>query len=189
MTATSSAPLEDGSARGHCLAVSWQRRWQSWLSNARVDVEPLVGSLIQWALHNWRESGKALHRALDTTMVWNRYGVVVVSIVMHGRAIPLVWRTFKHPGASISAEISISMLQKGGLRFRRGPWGGEVSENNRQVGSSTAGVDALRGTELCMSSWWKKSGAEPRPSHNVPCPDLRHQWQASGLVACRTEQR
>ena len=97
---------------GHCLAASWQRRCQRWLSNARVDVEPLFGSLIQWALQHWRESGKALHLALDTTMLWNRYCVVVVSIVTHGRAIPLVWRTLEHPSASISAEISISILQK-----------------------------------------------------------------------------
>jgi hypothetical protein len=29
---------------GHCLAASWQRRCQRWLSNARDDVEPLFGS-------------------------------------------------------------------------------------------------------------------------------------------------
>jgi len=28
---------------GHCLAASWQRRCQRWLSNARVDAVPLFG--------------------------------------------------------------------------------------------------------------------------------------------------
>jgi len=97
---------------GYCLAASWQRRCQRWLSNARIDVETLYGSLIHWALQHWQDSGQALHLALDTTMLWNRYCVVVVSIVAHGRAIPLVWRTLEHPSASISAEISIAMLQK-----------------------------------------------------------------------------
>jgi hypothetical protein len=97
---------------GHCLAASWQRCCQRWLSNVWVDVEPFFGSLIRWALHHWQESGQALHLALDTTMLWNRYCVVVVSIVVHGRAIPLVWRTLEDPSASISAEISIAMLQK-----------------------------------------------------------------------------
>jgi hypothetical protein len=59
-----------------------------------------------------RESGKALHLALDTTMLCNRTCVVVVSIVVHDRAIPLVWRTLEHPSARISAELSIAMLQQ-----------------------------------------------------------------------------
>jgi hypothetical protein len=59
-----------------------------------------------------RESGKALHLALDTTMLCKRTCVVVVSIVAHSRAIPLVWRTLETPSASISAEISIAMLQQ-----------------------------------------------------------------------------
>jgi hypothetical protein len=33
--------------------------------------------------------GQSLHLALDTTMLWNRCCVVVLSVVAHGRAIPL----------------------------------------------------------------------------------------------------
>jgi hypothetical protein len=97
---------------GYCLAASWQRRCQRWLSNARIDVEPLFGSLIHWALQYWKKPGQPLHLALDTTLLWNRYCIVMVSIVAHGRAIPLVWRTLEHSSASISAELSIAMLQK-----------------------------------------------------------------------------
>jgi hypothetical protein len=64
---------------GHCLAASWQRRCQRWLSNGRVDVELLFGFLTQWALHNWCESGKALHLALGTTMLWRCFGIVTAS--------------------------------------------------------------------------------------------------------------
>jgi hypothetical protein len=53
-----------------------------------------------------------LRLALDTSMLWNRYCIVYLSIVVHGRAIPLVWRTLVHSSASISAEISIEMLKK-----------------------------------------------------------------------------
>ncbi|MCP9824256.1 hypothetical protein [Synechococcus sp. EJ6-Ellesmere] len=31
---------------GHCLAASWQRRCQRWLSNSRIDDGALYGSLI-----------------------------------------------------------------------------------------------------------------------------------------------
>ena len=97
---------------GHCLAASWQRRCQRWLSNSRVDPESLYGPLILWAIQGWQNPGKALHLALDTTMLWNRICVVVLSVVCHGRAIPLLWQTLEHPSASVSATVSIGLLDK-----------------------------------------------------------------------------
>lgn len=97
---------------GHCLAASWQRRCRRWLSNVRIDVESIYGPLILWALQERQKPGQALHLALDTTMLWNRCCVVVLSMVSHGRAIPLLWRTLEHPSASVSAEVSIALLEK-----------------------------------------------------------------------------
>ena len=97
---------------GNCLAASWQRRCQRWLSNARIDVEALYGPLVLWALQHWQKPGQTLHLALDTTMLWNRCCVVVLSVVCHGRAIPLLWRTLEHPSASVSASVSIALLEK-----------------------------------------------------------------------------
>ena len=96
----------------HCLAASWQRRCQRWLANGRIDVETLYWPLILWAIQHWQNSGQALHLALDTTMLWNRFCVVVVSVVAHGRAIPLLWQTLEHPSASVSASVSITLLEK-----------------------------------------------------------------------------
>jgi hypothetical protein len=96
----------------HCLAASWQRRCQRWLSNRRIDVEALYGPLILWAIEHWQNPGHTLHLALDTTMLWNRFCVVVVSVVAHGRAIPLLWQTLEHPSASVSASVSIALLEK-----------------------------------------------------------------------------
>jgi hypothetical protein len=97
---------------GHCLAASWQRRAQRWLSNARIDGEALYGPLVLWALQHWHKPDQHMHLALDTTMLWNRCCVVMLSVVAHGRAIPLLWRTLEHPSASVSAEISIALLEK-----------------------------------------------------------------------------
>lgn len=97
---------------GYCFAGSWQRRVQRWLSNCRIEIGPLYGGLILWALQHWQKPGERLLLALDTTMLWNRYCVVVVSVVVHGRAIPVLWQTLEHSSASISAEISIAMLEK-----------------------------------------------------------------------------
>ena len=97
---------------GHCLAASWQRRCQRWLSNVRIDAESLYGPLILWAIQGWQNPGHTLHLALDTTMLWNRICVVVVSVVCHGRAIPLLWQTLEHSSASVSAQVSIGLLEK-----------------------------------------------------------------------------
>ncbi len=96
----------------HCLAASWQRRCQRWLDNARIDVESLYRPLILWAIQGWQTPGHSLHLALDTTMLWNRFCVVVLSVVAHGRAIPLLWQTLEHPSASVSAAVSIGLLDK-----------------------------------------------------------------------------
>ena len=96
----------------HCLAASWQRRCGRWLANGRIDVEALYGPLVLWAIEHWQNPGQALPLALDTTMLWNRFCVVVVSVVAHGRAIPLLWQTLEHPSASVSASVSIALLEK-----------------------------------------------------------------------------
>ena len=97
---------------GRCLAASWQRRCQRWLANSRIDAESLYGPLIRWAIQGWQNPDQALHLALDTTMLWNRICVVVVSVVCHGRAIPLLWQTLEHPSASVSAAVSIGLLER-----------------------------------------------------------------------------
>ena len=97
---------------GYCLAASWQRRCQRWLANSRIDVQALYGPLILWAIEHWQNPGHTLHLALDTTMLWNRFCVVVLSVVCHGRAIPLLWQTLEHPSASVSASVSIGLLEK-----------------------------------------------------------------------------
>ena len=74
----------------HCLAASWQRRCQRWLANSRIDAEALYGPLFLWAIQHWQKPSHSLHLALDTTVLWNRSCVVVLSVVCHGRAIPLL---------------------------------------------------------------------------------------------------
>jgi hypothetical protein len=46
--------------------------------------------LVLWAIQHWQKPVHSLHLALDTTVLWNRCCVVALSVVGHGRAIPLV---------------------------------------------------------------------------------------------------
>jgi len=50
-----------------------------------------------------------LHLALDTTMLWSRFSGVVVSVVVHGRAVPLLGQTLDHPIVSVSVRATGSL--------------------------------------------------------------------------------
>jgi hypothetical protein len=79
------------------------------VTNRGIDAEALYGPLVLWSLQQWQKPGHTLHLALDTTVLWNRFCVVVLSVVCHSRAIPLLWQTLVHPSASVSAEVEITL--------------------------------------------------------------------------------
>ena len=52
------------------------------------------GPLMQQALVEWGE--QALYVALDTSMLWNTYCLIRLSVIYRGRAVPLVWCVLEH---------------------------------------------------------------------------------------------
>lgn len=92
------------------LASSTQRRFSRWLHNVRIDVNSLYAPLIHQAIAGWEAT--ALYLALDTSMLWNQYCLIRISIVYRGRAVPLVWRVIKHPSSTVSFETYRPLLDK-----------------------------------------------------------------------------
>jgi hypothetical protein len=82
------------------FAQSRQRRIQRWLNNPRINVHHIYGSLIKASLANWSEEN--IFRALDTSLFWDEYCLVRLSIIHRGRALPLIWRVMEHESASVS---------------------------------------------------------------------------------------
>lgn len=84
---------------GDALAQSKQRRLSRWLSNARILCRQLYAPIIQKALKTW---GKGIiFLAFDTSMLWNKYCIIRVSVVYRGRAIPIIWDVIEHKSASV----------------------------------------------------------------------------------------
>ena len=94
---TAWVPFVQGRAR---YAQSTQRRFLRWLANRRVEVQPLYGPLIQQALREW--GTHTLYLALDTSMLWNQYCVIRLSLVYRGRAVPVVWEVLEHGSSSVT---------------------------------------------------------------------------------------
>jgi hypothetical protein len=93
--------------RAH-YAQSTQRRFRRWLANRRIEAAPLYGSLIQQALQDW--GTHTLYLALDTSMLWNQYCLIRLSVVYRGRAVPVVWEVLKHGSSSVPHEAYAALL-------------------------------------------------------------------------------
>lgn len=84
---------------GDALAQSKQRRLSRWLSNARILWRQLYAPIIQNALKTWGKG--VIFLAFDTSMLWNKYCIIRVSVVYRGRAIPIIWDVIEHKSASV----------------------------------------------------------------------------------------
>src|SRR6266480_6406030 len=91
-------------------AQSTVRRFRRWLENDKIDVLSLYGPLLQQALAEWGE--QALYVALDTSMLWNTYCLVRLSVIYRGRAVPVVWCVIEHPSAAVAYEEYQGLLEK-----------------------------------------------------------------------------
>jgi hypothetical protein len=90
-------------------AQSTQRRFRRWLGNRRIEVAPLYGPLIQQALQDWGRH--TLYLALDTSMLWNQYCLIRLSVVYRGRAVPLVWEVIEHGSSSVTHAAYEALLE------------------------------------------------------------------------------
>lgn len=92
------------------LAQSHQRRFSRWLHNPRINVQRLYSPIIQAALSKWGTSEIVLIE--DTSMLWNRYCLIRVSVRYRGRAVPVGWRVIEHKSSSVSLEVYEKLLQR-----------------------------------------------------------------------------
>lgn len=92
------------------FAQSHQRRFSRWLHNSRINIHKLYSPLIQAALADWESSTITLIE--DTSMLWNEYCLVRLSVQYRGRAVPLVWRVIRHRSSSIQFSVYQTMLKR-----------------------------------------------------------------------------
>ncbi len=96
-------------------AQSTVRRFSRWLNNNRIKSQPLYGPLIEKAVIGW--VGKRIYIALDTSMLWNTYCMIRLSVIYRGRAVPLVWRVIEHGSAAVSHETYQDLLDEAQTRL------------------------------------------------------------------------
>ncbi len=81
-------------------AQSTERRWQRFMRNQRIRVRSLYLPLVMAAISNWQE--QRLYLALDTTVLWNRFCIIHISVVCSGRAVPFLWKVLEHNSSTVA---------------------------------------------------------------------------------------
>jgi len=99
------------------FAQSVQRRFQRWLANERIEVNHLYEPLIQSALSEWGMT--TLYLALDTSLLWEKYCIIRLSLVYRGRAIPLIWQVLEHGSSSVAFSEYKALLAQAAKRLPR----------------------------------------------------------------------
>lgn len=100
-------------------AQSYERRWQRFMVNPRIALERIYLPLVMLALHNWGQH--RLYLALDTTVLWDEYCMIHLSVVCCGRAVPLLWKVLAHGSATVQFEVYRDLLCKAHWLLRRYP--------------------------------------------------------------------
>jgi hypothetical protein len=81
-------------------AQSIERRWQRFVSNNRIKVRSLYVPLVMAAINDWKQ--QRLYLALDTTMLWNQFCIIHLSVVCGGRAVPFLWKVLSHKSSTVA---------------------------------------------------------------------------------------
>jgi len=98
-------------------AQSTGRRFRRWLDNDKIDALALYSPLIEQALGQWGE--QTLYVALDTSMLWNTYCLIRLSVIYRGRAVPLVWCVLHHGSAQVAFKVYHDLLERAALLLPR----------------------------------------------------------------------
>jgi len=91
-------------------AQSTVRRFRRWLDNEHIQVHELYGPIIREALKEW--DGHTLYLALDTSMLWNRFCIIRISVIFRGRAVPVVWKVIAHGSSTVAFEAYRDLLDR-----------------------------------------------------------------------------
>jgi hypothetical protein len=92
------------------FAQSHQRRFSRWLHNPRINAHRLYSPLIQAALSGW--GVPAITLIEDTSMLWDEYCLIRLSVQYRGRAVPIVWRVIRHGSSSVGFGVYQAMLKR-----------------------------------------------------------------------------
>jgi len=95
---------------GAVKAESKVRQLARWLHNSRIEAVQIYRPLIRTALLSY--AGAQMVLALDTSVLWDRFVIIRISLIYRGRAVPLVWTVLAAGSASVAYADYKSLLEQ-----------------------------------------------------------------------------
>ncbi len=83
-------------------AGSRVRRLARWLGNDSIDPHTWYTPIFLYAMREWTK--RPIFLALDTSMLYDRFCCVRISMLYMNRAIPVVWCVLEHGSSSVKYE-------------------------------------------------------------------------------------
>jgi hypothetical protein len=80
-------------------AGSGVRRFARWLSNSSINPHTWYASIFTYAMRAW--TNMPIFIALDTSMLYDRFCCVRLSMIYMNRAIPVAWSVLEHDSSSV----------------------------------------------------------------------------------------
>ena len=80
-------------------AASKIRRFVRWLENNAIVIHTWHQAILLYALRGW--STRPIYLALDTSMLFDRFCCIRVSMIYLQRAIPVSWKVLEHKSSSV----------------------------------------------------------------------------------------
>ena len=87
---------------GTTKAGSRIRRFARWLGNSSIEPHEWYDPIFHYAMGGWTKMPISL--ALDTTMLYDQFCCVQISMIYMNRAIPVAWCVLEHESSSVKYE-------------------------------------------------------------------------------------
>ena len=93
---------------GNTKAKSRIRRLSRWLNNSSINPHEWYAPIFGYAMREWTKM--PIFLALDTSMLYDRFCCIQISMIYMNRAIPVAWRVLEHNSSSVEYKQYADLL-------------------------------------------------------------------------------
>ena len=86
------------------------RRLTRWLENSSIDPHAWYATIFRYSMREWTHM--PIYLVLDTSMLYDRFCCVRISMIYMNRAIPVIWRVLEHNSSTVKYEQYAYLLEQ-----------------------------------------------------------------------------
>jgi hypothetical protein len=86
------------------------RQFARWMANSSIDPHEWYNPIFRYAMRDWKHM--PIFLALDTSMLYDRFCCVQISMIYMNRAIPVAWCVLEHESSSVKYEHYSQLFER-----------------------------------------------------------------------------